>query len=88
MEVDNESFWDSNYDWNPIRKPSASNVAGKIVFDKVLLVDDGNETKVGAPYVAGAKVSAELVEEGLLCVVVGGHGVNSGPAGMLPLSRE
>ncbi len=36
----------------------------KITFDKVLLVDDGKETKVGSPYVLGASVSAELVEEG------------------------
>ncbi|MBI5456542.1 50S ribosomal protein L21 [Candidatus Kaiserbacteria bacterium] len=36
----------------------------KITFDKVLLTDDGSETKVGAPYVSGAKVTAELVEEG------------------------
>ncbi|MDP3645870.1 MAG: 50S ribosomal protein L21 [bacterium] len=35
-----------------------------VTFDKVLLVDDGTETKVGAPYVAGAKVSAEVVEAG------------------------
>ena len=37
---------------------------GKITFDKVLLLDDGNETKVGSPYVSGAKVSAELIEQG------------------------
>jgi large subunit ribosomal protein L21 len=36
----------------------------KITFDKVLLTDDGSNTTVGAPYVSGAKVSAELVEEG------------------------
>ena len=36
----------------------------KITFDKVLLTDDGKETKVGSPYVTGAVVSAELVEEG------------------------
>lgn len=36
----------------------------KITFDKVLLTDDGSATKVGAPYIAGAKVSAELVENG------------------------
>ena len=36
----------------------------KITFDKVLSTDDGKETTVGAPYVKGAKVSAELVEEG------------------------
>ena len=42
----------------------AGKPGAKIVFDKVLLVDDGKETQVGAPYVSGAKVSAELVEEG------------------------
>ncbi len=36
----------------------------KINFDKVLLVDDGKETKVGAPYLNGAKVAAELLENG------------------------
>ena len=37
---------------------------GKISFDKVLFTDDGKEMKVGTPYVSGAKVSAELIEEG------------------------
>ena len=37
---------------------------GKITFDKVLLTDDGKETRVGEPYIAGAVVSAEHVEEG------------------------
>ena len=36
----------------------------KVTFDKVLLTDDGSATKVGAPYIEGAKVSAELVEAG------------------------
>jgi large subunit ribosomal protein L21 len=39
-------------------------VGEKINFDKVLLVDDGKEAKVGAPYLSGAKVSAELIENG------------------------
>ncbi|OGG80089.1 50S ribosomal protein L21 [Candidatus Kaiserbacteria bacterium RIFCSPLOWO2_01_FULL_54_13] len=48
-----------------IEKLSDSSKAGeKLTFDKVLLVDDGSETKVGSPYIDGAKVSAELVEEG------------------------
>lgn len=38
--------------------------AGSITFDKVLLTDDGSSTKVGAPYISGAKVSAEVVLEG------------------------
>ncbi|MDO8514071.1 MAG: 50S ribosomal protein L21 [bacterium] len=41
-----------------------SGAGAKIIFDKVLLTDDGKEVKVGAPYVSGAKVFAELVEEG------------------------
>ena len=48
-----------------IEKLAGSHKAGdKLTFDKVLLVDDGSSTKVGAPYIEGAKVSAELVEEG------------------------
>lgn len=37
---------------------------GKITFDKVLLTDDGAKTVVGAPYIKGAEVSAELLKEG------------------------
>ena len=48
-----------------IEKIAGAHKAGdKIIFDKVLLTDDGKDTQIGAPYVAGAKVSAELVEEG------------------------
>lgn len=35
-----------------------------VIFDKVLLVDDGKSTKVGSPYVDGAKVTAIFEEEG------------------------
>ena len=41
-----------------------SEMGTKVIFDKVLLTDDGSETKVGSPYVSGAKVSAELMEAG------------------------
>ncbi len=37
-------------------------VGGSLEFDTVLLVSDENETKVGAPYVAGAKVTATIGE--------------------------
>ena len=33
-------------------------------FDNVLFTDDGAKIEVGTPYVKGAKVSAELIEEG------------------------
>jgi large subunit ribosomal protein L21 len=36
----------------------------KVTFEKVLLTDDGSATKVGAPYISGAKVTGELVEHG------------------------
>ena len=39
-------------------------VGAKITFDKVLLTDDGAKTVVGAPYIKGAEVAAELVENG------------------------
>lgn len=33
-----------------------------VVFDKVLLISDGEDTKVGAPTVNGAKVSAKVLD--------------------------
>lgn len=33
-------------------------------FDKVLLVADGENVKIGAPYVADAKVEAKIVQQG------------------------
>jgi large subunit ribosomal protein L21 len=35
-----------------------------VVFDQVLLVDNGKETRLGTPLVNGAKVSASLLEQG------------------------
>lgn len=38
---------------------------GEVVeLDKVLLVSDGNEVKVGNPYVEGAKVSVKVQKQG------------------------
>ncbi|MEX2033128.1 MAG: 50S ribosomal protein L21 [Candidatus Colwellbacteria bacterium] len=34
------------------------------VFDKVLLVSDGKEVKVGKPYLEGSKVEAKVVKQG------------------------
>ena len=36
----------------------------KLIFDKVLLVDDGKDTTIGTPYITGAKVNAEIVKIG------------------------
>ena len=43
----------------------AGDAGSKIDFSEVLLVADGEKIKVGAPTVAGAKVSAEIVGQGL-----------------------
>jgi len=36
------------------------NVGDTVVFDQVLLVDDGSATSIGAPYLAGASVSGRI----------------------------
>ncbi len=35
-----------------------------ITFENVLLMDDGTSTKLGEPYIKGAKVEAKLIEDG------------------------
>lgn len=43
----------------------ADTKGGKITFDKVLLlVDDGDRVEIGMPYVIGAKIEGELLQEG------------------------
>ncbi len=36
----------------------------KIIFDKVLLVDNGKDTTIGSPYITGAKVESLFQKEG------------------------
>ncbi|MBI0006162.1 MULTISPECIES: 50S ribosomal protein L21 [Gilliamella] len=36
----------------------------EVVFDKVLMVANGEDIKVGAPFVEGATIKAEIVEHG------------------------
>jgi large subunit ribosomal protein L21 len=49
-----------------IRVEKLEGYAGKTLeIDQVLLVADGQNVKVGAPVVAGAKVTAEIVAQGL-----------------------
>ena len=40
------------------------NLGDKIVFDKILLVDNGIDTTIGMPYISGAKVEALFQREG------------------------
>lgn len=43
-----------------------SKIGDKVTFDKVLLKDSGEETKIGTPFLSGAKVEAEVIEIGKL----------------------
>ena len=40
-----------------------------IVFDKVMLVDNGSDTTIGTPYIAGAQIKATIKEIGRLAKV-------------------
>jgi large subunit ribosomal protein L21 len=42
----------------------AGEAGDRVAFDQVLLVGDDAKTTLGAPYVAGASVAAEVVEQG------------------------
>ena len=42
----------------------AAEAGSSIEFDRVLLVGNGDDVKVGAPVVEGAKVAAEVVSHG------------------------
>lgn len=44
--------------------PGAPKEGAAITFDKILLTDDGKETKIGTPYLEGAKITAVLEGEG------------------------
>lgn len=47
-----------------IEKLPGAKTGGKVIFDKVLLLDDGGKVQVGTPYVSGAKIEAEVTGEG------------------------
>lgn len=47
-----------------VEKLAGHKAGDTVVFDKVLVIDDGSSTKVGTPYLAGAAVEVTLVAEG------------------------
>jgi large subunit ribosomal protein L21 len=63
VETGGKQYKVSEGDMISVEKIKASE-GDKVVLDKVLLYSDGNELKVGAPYVDGAKVEADVVENG------------------------
>ncbi|MFC1623589.1 50S ribosomal protein L21 [Patescibacteria group bacterium] len=65
IETGGKQYKVSEGDTIKIEKLSSENKIGdKITFDKVLLIDDGKETKIGSPYIDGMKISAVFEEEG------------------------
>ncbi len=47
-----------------VEKLAGHKAGDTVVFDKVLLVDDGEETVVGTPYIEGKTIEVTLIEEG------------------------
>jgi len=47
-----------------VEKLSEAKAKGEIVFDKVLLIADGDKAQIGQPYLKGATVTAKFEEEG------------------------
>jgi large subunit ribosomal protein L21 len=40
------------------------NQGDKVVFENVLMADNGSSAQIGTPYLVGAKVTGELLEQG------------------------
>ncbi len=65
VETGGKQYKISEGDTLSVEKISGDHKEGdKITFDKVLLIDDGKETKVGTPYIEGAKIEAVFEEAG------------------------
>ena len=47
-----------------IEKIPALQKGAAVLFDKILLTDDGVKIALGAPYISGANVKGEIIEEG------------------------
>lgn len=66
IETGGKQYRVSEGDLITIEKLDGDFKAGdKIVFENVLLTDDGSVTNIGTPFLSGAKVAGELVEQGL-----------------------
>ncbi len=65
IETGGKQYKVSEGDMITVEKIAGEHKEGdKIVFDSVLLVDDGKSADVGDPYIKGVKVIGEFVEEG------------------------
>jgi large subunit ribosomal protein L21 len=64
VETGGKQYKISEGDILNVEKLKDNKAGDKVVFEKVLLTDDGKSTKVGTPYISGATVEVTLVEEG------------------------
>lgn len=65
IETGGKQYQVSKGDTITIEKLSdTSKVGDKVVFDKVLLVDNGTDTTIGTPYIAKVNVKATISEIG------------------------
>lgn len=63
IETGGKQYLVSEGDTLRIEKMPGDHKAGDtVVFDKVLLTDNGSLTNIGEPYLAGAKVEAEILK--------------------------
>lgn len=61
IETGGKQYMVSEGDTVKIEKISGDFKAGdKVTFDNVLMVDNGSDTTIGAPYIKGAKVAGEV----------------------------
>jgi large subunit ribosomal protein L21 len=61
IETGGKQYMVSEGDTVKIEKISGDFKTGdSVTFDKVLLVDNGSDTTIGAPYISGAAVSASI----------------------------
>lgn len=65
IETGGKQYRVSEGDVITIEKLKGNHSAGdKLVFEDVLMIDDGSSSDIGTPLLAGKKVEAELLEEG------------------------
>ena len=61
IETGGKQYLVSEGDSIRIEKLAGEHKEGRtVIFDKVLLVDNGKDTSIGEPYITGAKVSGEI----------------------------
>ncbi len=61
IETGGKQYMVSEGDTVKIEKiPGDFKAGDKVTFDKVLVVDNGSDTTIGAPYIKGAAVSGEV----------------------------